>query len=107
MKNDFAHQMYVLNKRQRDLERNIGNYYTNIRETYGKFDVSDTSNLKKGRKPMKFKCSTCNEGRWNKLPELKATAQAKIQQEKKGKRPKRRRRSYDSDFSFGSSIAVQ
>ena len=88
-KNDLAHHMFILRKKQRDLERRLSDHVTSIKECLDKFKDDNKGRCKnnKGRRTkMVFKCSTCNEARWNKLPEIRAIAQANIIESRKSRR---------------------
>ena len=76
-KNDLAYHMFMLRKKQRDLERKISDHNTFLKECTEKFEIDKgNTKTKKGKRlKMTFKCSTCNKPGWNRLPELKAAAQ--------------------------------
>ena len=73
-RNDLAYHMFMLRKKQRDLERKVSEHNTYLKECIEKIEI-DTKARKGKRLKMTFKCSTCNKAGWNKLPELKAAAQ--------------------------------
>ena len=84
-RNDLSYHMFMLRKRQRDLERKISEHKTYLKECIEKFetDKCNTKTRKGKRLKMTFKCSTCNKARWNKLPELKAAAQVTFKENAK------------------------
>ena len=87
-KNDLAYHMFLLRKKQRDLERRLSDHSTFLKDSLDKFDFhkQDACRKRNKRKKMVFKCSTCNETMWNKLPEIKATAQANLKESMKHRR---------------------
>ena len=90
-RNDLAYHIFMLRKKQRDLERKISDHSAYLEECTEKFEI-DTGNIKtkKGKRlKMTFKCSTCNKAGWNKLPELKAAAQTKFKENAKTRKWKK------------------
>ena len=84
-RNDLAYHIFMLRKKQRDLERKISDHSTYLKECAEKFEIDkcNTKTNKGKRLKMTFKCSTCNKAGWNKLPELKAAAQTTFKENAK------------------------